>query len=224
MVTRLFTAELQGVNVASIAGKNEVIKKKNELWNLQSTQGSTKEVVTILDGDGISDEKRSIEEQSGQFRWNLYDIESYLLNSEYISQAIVQITLRRAGEVSVQRIETLFQSCAREVMQEIINSQLVDYVRGKLKGEVNQKVRRPDHKGEITEDDITGLVEGSKEAAKAINKAAKTITIEKVAKEFDSLKEGKDSMEIWNGDGWEANGTWQTSLAKGYRNSNWRRH
>ena len=203
MVTRLFTTELRGVNVASVAGKNEVVKKKSELWNLQELQDLTKEVVTILDGDGVSDERRAKEEKFGEFRWEFYDIESYLLDPEYISQAIGQITLRRAGELSVQRVETLLKSCAREVMQEVINSQLVEHVRRKLKGEVNQNVRRPDHRGKITENDIAKLVEGSREAAVTINRVAQAITKDNLQDELRRLREGEDSECLWETNGWK---------------------
>ncbi len=68
VITRLFSGELRGVNVASIAGKNEVVKKKNELWKLQDIQGIKKEVVTILDGDGVPELKRVDDEKIGEFR------------------------------------------------------------------------------------------------------------------------------------------------------------
>ena len=203
MVSRLFTAELRGVNVASVAGKNEVVKKKNELWKLQETQGLNKQVVTILDGDGISEKIREKDEKLGQFRWDLYDIESYLLDPKYISQAITHITLCRAEEVPVQRVEALLKNCAREVMQEMISSQLVDYVRRKLREEINQKVRRPNHKGKITKDDIAKLVEGSKDAAVAINSAVEAMTKEEIEKELDRLIEGARSTELWETNDWK---------------------
>ena len=203
MVTRLFAAELRAVNVASVAGKNEVIKKKNELWGLQESQGVRKEVVTITDGDGISATRRNEAEKRGEFRWDLYDIESYLLDAQYISQAVGQISLRRTGEIPVARVETLLRSCAREVWQEVVNNQLVEYVRRKLKGEVNGKVKRPGHGGRITEDDLARLVVASREAAAAISEAAGATTEEELAAELRRLTEGEDSVEVWETDGWK---------------------
>ena len=180
MITRLFFTELRGVNVASIAGKKEVIKKKKELWKLQDIQDIKKEVITITDGDDTSETQRAKEEKEGEFRWDLYDIESYLLNAEYISQAVGQINLYSAREIPVGRVETLLQSCAREVMQELTNNQLVEYVRKKLRNEINQKVKRP--QGTVTEDDLKQLVSGSKEAATSIHNTAQTITKEEKEK------------------------------------------
>ena len=203
MITRLFTAELRGVNVASVAGRNEVVRKKKELWKLQDVQGVRKEVVSITDGDATTEEKRKMEEKDGEFRWILYDIESYLLDAEYISEAVGQITLRRSGEIPAQRVETLLRSCAREVMQELINSRLVEYVRTKLKREINQKVRRPEHRRGITEEDLTKLIVGSREAAAAISEAAQGTTKEELADELSRLREGENDASVWETEGWK---------------------
>ena len=203
MITRLFAAELRGVNVASVAGKHEVTKKKKELWGLQEIQGIKKEVVTITDGDNSSFATRQQGEVNGDFRWDLYDIESYLLDSAYISQAVGQITLRRPGEIPIERVETLLRSCAREVMQEIVASQLVEFVRRRLKKAINQAVRRPDHTGRVTEKDIVNLVTGSREAAAAIGNAADELTEEKLREELNRLRQGGDSADLWETDEWK---------------------
>ena len=203
MITRLFAGELRGVNVASVAGRNDVIKKKRELWKLQDVQGVKKEVVTITDGDGSSGVDRAREEKVGEFRWDLYDIESYLLNPEYISQAVGQITLHQFGEIPVERVEVLMRSCAQEVMQELISNQLVEYVRRALKTEINQTVRRPENRGRITEDDIAEIVAGSGRAAAAIADAAQAITEEDLRRELTRLREGEESAEIWGAEGWK---------------------
>lgn len=198
MITRLFAAELRGVNVASVAGKNEVMKKKRELLDLQEVQGIVKEVVTITDGDGVSEEERAKGERVGEFRWDLYDIEAYLLNADYIAQAVAQINLRPTGEIPVARIETLLASFGREVMEELTDSRLVDYVRRKLRREISQAVRRPGHGGRINEDDLAELVAGSRGAAEAIGKAAEALTEEELRKEMGRLRkeaefgEGRD--------------------------------
>ena len=197
MVTRLFPTELRGVNVASVAGKNEALKKKYELWKLQEIQGIQKEVVTITDGDGVSATERTKGEECGDFRWDLYDIESYLLDAKYISQAVAQITLRRTGDTPVNRVKTLLRHCAQEVMQELVNSQLVDYLRRKLKGAINKKVRRPDHDGRITDNDIADLVAASKEAATAMANAAESTTSEELASELNRLRAWENSANMW---------------------------
>ena len=196
VITRLFSAELRGVNVASIAGKNEVIKKKKELWKLQEMQGIRKEVVTIIDGDGVSEAHRAKAETEGEFRWDLYDIESYLLDATYISQAVAQLTLRQS--VPVESVRALVRSCAQEVMRELVSSRLVEYVRRKLGREVNQNVRRPSHRGGITDDDLTGLVTGSKEAAKAISQVAHATTKDELKKELNRLNEGEYAAEVYD--------------------------
>ena len=203
MITRLFTEELRGVNVASIAGKNEVKKKKKELWKLQEMQGIMKEVVTITDGDGASDEIREKSEQEGEFRWDLYDIESYLLNAEYICRAVAQITLRRTGEIPVERVETLMHSCAREVMQELINNRLVDHVRRKLNKEITQNVRRPEHRRRVTTEDLCRLVEDSKRAAASISGIAAAMTSEELETVLQGLKSEGEAAEVWETDGWK---------------------
>ena len=203
MITRLFAAELRGVNVASVAGKNEVNKKKIELWKLQEIQGIQKEVVTITDGDGISATTRAGGEQDGEFRWDFYDIESYLLEATYISQAVGQITLRQAGEIPIERVETLLQSCAREVMQEMVTSQLVERVRKRLKAAINENVKRPSHRGAITSDDIAKLVAGSKDAAAAVSNAALATTEEHLQNDLGRLRKCEDSPELWRTDDWK---------------------
>ena len=203
VVLRLFATELRGVNVASVAGKGEVVKKKKKLWGLQDIQDVRKEVVTITDGDGASTEKRAEEERLGEFRWGLYDIESYLLDAKYISLAVGEITMRRAGEIPMKSVESLMRSCAQQVKQELVNKQLVDYVRRKLTSEVSRIVRRPEHSGRITKNDISKLVIASREAATEINSAAQAITEEELENYLTTLIEGEDSGELWESEKWK---------------------
>lgn len=203
MVTRLFATDLRGVNVASVAGKNEVLKKKNELWKLQEIQGIIKEVVTITDGDGLSSEIRERGEKRGEFRWDLYDIESYLLDAEYISRAVAQISLRSVMDIPVVRIQNLMQGCAKEVMEERIGSRLVEHVRRALKTEINQAVRRPEHKGKITNEDIAKLVEGTGKAVAAVSDAAQKITAECLREELTRFIPREDAAHMWDTDDWK---------------------
>lgn len=203
MITRLFASDLRGVNVASVAGKNEVLKKKKELWTLRDIQGVNKEVLTILDGDGLSGEARTKGEMEGEFRWDLYDIESYLLDAEYVSQAVAQISLRRVTEIPLNRIQALIQSCAKEVVQELISGQLVEYVRRTLKREINETVRRPEHRGRVTSDDIAKLVAGAGKAAAAMSVAAQKITEEDLQRELARLNPDEDASHMWDTEEWK---------------------
>ena len=203
VVSRLFPKELRGVNILSVAGKNEVINKRKELLELQEIQGIAKKVISITDGDGALKEKRTEEEKEGVFRWDLYDIESYLLDPKYIILAVEQISLRRTGEIPLERIESLLQSCAQEVMQEMVSSQLVDYVRNKLKRKINQVVKRPGKKGEISVEDVVTLVEASKQAATAVHQAAHEVSKAELCEEFQRLKAISQSEQIWESDGWK---------------------
>ena len=203
MITRLFSAELRGVNVLSIAGKNEVIKKKKDLWGLQDQQGITKGVVTITDGDGACAATRAQEERDGQFRWDLYDVESYLLDAEYIAQAVEQLCLRRRGDVTTERVRIVLRHCAQEVMQELIESQLVEYVRRKLREPIKEAVRRPDCRGPITDEDMARLASGCRTAAARINEAAHATTEEELRKELRRLQKAGDSNDLWEAGSWK---------------------
>ena len=202
MITRLFSAELRGVNVASVAGKNEVLAKKKELLGLQDIQGIKKEVVTITDGDGLPETAKAEGETVGEFRWDLYDVEAYLLDARYISEAVGQITLRRAGEIPVGRVETLMQSCAKEVMLELTNSRLVEYVRNALRKQINQSVRRPDHGSRINDDDMIKLVEGSRKAATAIAEVANALTVHELKDEMVRLRREEEESALWETGAW----------------------
>ena len=188
VILRLFADELRGVNVASVAGKNEVIKKKNELWKLQEIDGIRKEVVSINDGDGTGIAEREAGEAKGEFRWDQYDIESYLLNAEYICQAVAQIRLQRLGEIPVHSVETLMRSMADEVQQEVVSRQMVDYVRQKMAKEVRAWVRRPDQAGEVTEDDLVGLLAGAKDAARVMAEVAEGMTTDELEGVLNRLR------------------------------------
>ena len=125
------------------------------------------------------------------------------MDAEYISRAVSQITLRRTGEISVEGVETLLRSCAREVLREVTKSQLVEYVRKRLKSAISQNVRRPDHRGKVTSEDIAELVAGGKEAATAVGIAAGAITEEELETELRRLGEGEDSDAPWESDDWK---------------------
>ena len=203
VVERLFMEELRGVNIASVAGKNEVRMKKKELWNLQDIQGIRKEVVTITDGDGVPEDRRIKDEKGGDFRWDLYDIESYLLNEEYICEAVKQLTLRQFQQIPVERVNQVIKTCAREVRQELINSRLVGYVRNKLASEINQNVNRLEHRSNVTDEDLTRLLNTSNDAANAINAVVQEMTINELRELLKSLTEEVDSKAIWETEDWK---------------------
>ena len=200
MISRLFYRELRGVNVASVAGKKEVVKKKNELWKLQDIQGLRKGVVTITDGDDTSESQRVKDEKEGDFRWEFYDIESYLLSAEYISQAVAQIKLYPARIIPVERVAMLLQSCAREVLQEMINNRLVEYVRKRLRQEIIQTIKRP--QGTVGDQDLRQLVAEASEAAELIHKTAQDITKEELENKLTELR-GIESSAIWETEDWK---------------------
>jgi len=202
VVTRLFADDLRGVNVASVAGKGEVAKKKDELWQLQDIDEVRKEVVSIIDGDGVGTEVRKAGEANGEFRWDLYDIESYLLNAEYICQAVAQIRLQRPGDVPIRTVESLMQSMASEVHQEIVSGKIVDYVRRKLGREIRGNVRRPDNAREVTERDIGGLLKGARDAAKAMGQIAEGMTAAELKTVLAELRGEGVGSQGWNDGAW----------------------
>ena len=204
IVTRLFADNLRGVNVVSIGGKNEVIKKKRELIALQEFQGIVKEVVSITDGDRVSVAARASEEAQGEFRWEYYDIESYLLDAVFIQRAVNHFRLGAAGDIPVDRIETLMRDFAREVMQEMIDSHLVNYVRSELKSAINRNVKKLSRSMGISEDDLEVLVAESKIAADAVSEVAQSMEIDKLKTVLQDFRDEFQQPERWVSGGWKA--------------------
>ena len=64
-------------------------------------------------------------------------------------------------------------------------------------------MRRPDHGGRIRGNDIAGLVAGSREAAQAIDREAEAITNEELEEELSRLRQGEDSTDLWEAEGWK---------------------
>ena len=202
VITRLFAGYLRGVNVASVAGKREVVRKKKELWDLQEIEGVTREVVTITDGDGDNEFDRLGREAVGEFRWDLYDVEAYLLDAKYIAQAVEHVTLRRASAIPEARVAALMEGCAREVHQELVGNRLVEYVRRKLRTEIGRNVARNEPGGVVQTRELDALVKGAVAAAEAISCAAQGITRQELEKELGRLQEAGDGADSWRAGGW----------------------
>ena len=202
ILLRLFARELVGVNVASVAGKNEVLAKKKHLLHLQEIQGVHKEIVTIRDGDGIDVSVRTQEENSGDFRWGFYDIESYLIDPSYIAHAIGELTLRSPQDISVRRVEDIIRLSAQSVHQELVNSALVNNLRRSLKKSIDKHVRRPDHSGAICASDLDNLVSGVRAAVDALESQADATTHSALEKELRKLSNVDSSNSIWNSSNW----------------------
>ena len=200
MVNRLFAAELRGVNVASVASKNEVLRKKKELLDLQEIQGIKREVVAVTDGDGVDRKHKASKESQGEFSWELYDIEAYLLEPNYVQRAVDQISMR---QIPQSRIESVLENCAREVMQEMISSKLVGSVRDMFQKEIRQNIKRSEPGQSMDSIDLGNLVKGAIRASERISEVANQITIEDLERQLRELNQENERRSTWEAREWK---------------------
>ena len=119
MISRLFPEFQENVNLISIGSKSQVMKL-HKLLDEATNKGQLKtQFFSIVDRDLEND---SQEHSIKHFTWDRYHIENYLLEEDYLTKAIDELTL---GEfLNKTQIKDLMIQCAKESIKPLINHSL----------------------------------------------------------------------------------------------------
>ena len=116
MIEKLFPEFQEKVNLIPVGSKHQVVKLHKLLEETITESELETKFFSIVDRDlDDSSERDSIR----HFVWDRYHIENYLLEEDYLTKAIDELTL---GELSDEKqISSLMIQCAKESIKPLIN-------------------------------------------------------------------------------------------------------
>lgn len=127
IVARLFPTELAGVNLLSGSNKARV-EALHEILNRAYSKGDLPiKFFAITDGDSDTTETpRGVR----RFRWDVYHIENYLLEPQYVAEAVnaVDPARRLDDEMALDAL----RSSARKVVPKVLRHRMRDYINSRL--------------------------------------------------------------------------------------------
>ena len=119
MIAKLFPEFQENVNLIPVGSKHQVVKLHKLLDETIKESELETQFFSIVDRDlGDNSERDSVR----HFVWNRYHIENYLLEEDYLTKAIDELTL---GELSDEKqINDLMIQCAKESIKPLVNHSL----------------------------------------------------------------------------------------------------
>ena len=121
MITKLFPDFSERVNLLSVGSKNKVSKLHFLLEEAHKKGALQQQFFSIVDKDlGAENVKRS----NRAFEWNVYHIESYLLNEYYLAKSIKGLVLEE--KYTEEEILTLLIKCAKKTINNLIKDILIN--------------------------------------------------------------------------------------------------
>ncbi len=175
IITRLFPEFVDRVNLVPLGPKKHV-RSAHILLEKAAMQGKLDaRFYSIVDRDFGGEE---LVTEDRQHSWDVYHIENYLLEPEYIKEALSSTSL---GEIALDREAILaeLRECAVQTMDEIVCIRLREYVNSRLVRSLSLKF-----------DQGLGNVEGFTEAAsKSLEKLTKTVNEELTEKHITQIEQ-----------------------------------
>lgn len=123
MIRRLFPELTSTVNFVSAGTKNNVRKLQDMVSTMKEKGQIQGEIWSIMDPD---DELWNREPQKkGHIReWDVYHIENYLLEPNFILQALQTINLESGGLNSERGVEQVLETSAEEIIPELVSRRI----------------------------------------------------------------------------------------------------
>lgn len=127
MVTRLFPEAAKSINFISGGSKTNV-KRLQETIEAMAEHGQAQaEVFSIVDPDNEI-WNRKTREQGTQLEWNKYHIENYLLEANFIKEAVGIVDLEGADRMSEVQIDRLLEDAAADLIEELAVQKVRDKI------------------------------------------------------------------------------------------------
>ena len=160
MVTRLFPESAKSINFIS-GGTKTNVKRLQETIEAMAEHGQAQaKVFSIVDPDNDI-WNREPRERGTQLEWTVYHIENYLLEANFIKEAVGIVNLEGADRISETRIERLLEDSAEELIEELAIQKVRDRIWRALR--------------KATEIDVDTNDEASKKLASSINNAVEEV-------------------------------------------------
>lgn len=126
MVFALFSQELKGINLISGSNKNKVRALHDVLERAWSKGDLPTKFFSITDKD--LEENITHTEALRKFSWDVYHIENYLLDVDFITDSVNAVVAGKKREK--KEISELLEASAREVVPMVVEHKLRSYVNG----------------------------------------------------------------------------------------------
>ena len=116
MIKKLFPEFQESVNLISVGSKNQVKNLHNLLVAANQKRQLTTKVFSIVDKD-LDDEIP--DRLGGKFHWDVYHIENYLLDEDYLTESINGLILENSS-LNDKEVLGLLIKCAKESVNNLI--------------------------------------------------------------------------------------------------------
>lgn len=180
MTGRLFPEFEREMNFLSGGNKVTVRRLHQALEAQEGTKGKGR-IFSIVDRDDET-EKLERKNRAGQFMWDAYHIENYLLDASMIMEVLQKSTLSETSLTKVDEIEVTLKGIARKQVEDLVEHAVRAKAHRAISSTIKLKGRR---KTEGAEEDAGKLV--SKRVAKAIDKLKNCLNSELSATELNRI-------------------------------------
>ncbi|QIB66957.1 AAA family ATPase [Kineobactrum salinum] len=120
IITELFPYFAERVNLVSL-GSKRTVRNAHEFLERAAERGKLDaRFYSIVDRDFGDDELVPSERR---FSWDVYHVENFLLEPNYISEALSSLSLR-AIDLSIEKVLAELKMCAEETVEEIVRIQM----------------------------------------------------------------------------------------------------
>ncbi|MDT8998988.1 AAA family ATPase [Paucibacter sp. APW11] len=129
----LFAGELRGINLVSGSNKTKV-KALHEVLSRAHAQGDLPtKFFAVVDRDSINQEAKT--DGLTQFVWDVYHIENYLLEPQFIASAMNALVIGKA--VTTQEAEEKLRLAARKVVPSVLIQRITEFANSALISGIN---------------------------------------------------------------------------------------
>ena len=196
MVTRLFPEAAKSINFISGGSKTNV-KRLQETIEAMAEHGQAQaEVFSIVDPDNEI-WNRPTREQGTRLEWTMYHIENYLLEANFIKEAVGIVDLEGADRMSEIQIDRLLEDAAEDLIEELA----VQKVRDKIWRDFRKATEiaiNPDQKA--SEQLVAGITTAAKKVQSLKMEFGNEETTERLLE-----KERRLIREMWSDGLWKTN-------------------
>ena len=196
MVTRLFPEAAKSINFISGGSKTNVKRLQETIEALAEHGQAQAEVFSIVYPDNEV-WNRTTREQGTRLEWTMYHIENYLLEVNFIKEAVGIVELEGADRMSEIQIDRLLEDAAEDLIEELA----VQKVRDKIWRDFRKATEiaiNPDQKA--SEQLVAGITTAAKKVQSLKMEFGNEETTERLLE-----KERRLIREMWSDGLWKTN-------------------
>jgi predicted ATPase len=131
VISRLFPEFAKKVNIVSGHSKRRVVEINQSLRAAHENGLVSQQSYCLVDQDD-NDEDVVTDATIGQFVWDRYHIENYLLDARFILEALRELNPEKCVVASEADVDTELKRCASDVVPKVVSHRLINSVRNSI--------------------------------------------------------------------------------------------